>query len=713
MSQFNDKQKLGINANESPTIIIAGAGSGKTLVLTERILFLISKYLIPPTNILAFTFTNKAANEIKRRILARSASSNFKWIGTFHSICLKILKEDSHFINIPKNFILIDDEDQLSIIREIFIKNNFSKDIISIKDAFKMVKKIKSLKINSYEEITNYLDEKSISDSKEIITKCYFLYITHLSTNNYLDFDDLILKTIFLLKNNKQVIDKWKSFFKYILVDEFQDTNEDQFELIKLLSQKNKNIFVVGDPDQMIYSWRGAHQNIFNDFKDYYTNYKMIILEENYRSSPNILNVSNELIKNNKNRIEKKLFTRNIKLNNVQYYNANSNDEESKWIMNKIEHLINEKKYLYSDIAILYRSNSLSRNIEQFLFRRNIPYIIFGGLKFYKRKEIKDIIAYLRYIIFEDDIALSRIYNIPKRRFSEKTYEKIIIYAQKNNVSIHYSLTKELSKINEIKGESRNACLNFINLINLIKNYKYVIISDLIDYIIQVTKYEEYLKSIDQEHRLENLTELKNSIISYQIDNPNNTISDYLQEISLYTDSEEKILFDKYVTLSTVHSSKGLEFKNVFIIGFNEDLFPSFRSLNEDGIEEERRIAYVAMTRAKENLFISSNSGINYQNSKIKTPSRFLNEIKNSTNLEIVNNHINYNNKIMDEDANFKDKFHGENVFFEIGDIILHSIFGKGLVLNVYEDSLLISFSAPFGNKKINKRHKSITRINN
>lgn len=714
---MNEKQIEAVNSSNEPLLIVAGAGSGKTYVLTQRILFLVKNIEIPVYKILAFTFTNKAANEIKKRISTIIPDSYFKWIGTFHSICLKILREDAHILGRANNFLLIDEDDQTSILKEIYLTNNLSKDTLSIRKALEIISRLKANNITSKEDIIEYLADHFLSSAKKNVLVCVEEYANYLIQKNYFDFDDLIKNVNKIFKQDKEVLNKWKMRFDYILVDEFQDTNDDQFSIIKYLTKDSKNIFVVGDPDQMIYSWRGANSKIFFDFQKFYPNYKMIILEQNYRSSQNILDISNALIKNNKDRVEKALFTKNLAGNNISYFNANSADSESKWIAEKIVFLTSALKHQYSDIAILYRSNYLSRGIEQYLFRRNIPYIVYGGLKFYRRKEIKDILSYLKYVSVNDEVSLARIYNTPRRKFSSKTYDELVKFAKIKNTSVHDVLTNHLDEVTTIGTPSKNSCRHFNHLINKIKEYKYLTISDLIDFIINEIKYDEYLRNDDELYRLENINELKDSITTFQKENVNSTLYDYLQEVALYSESNDNVTDNNFVTLMTVHASKGLEFKNIFILGFNDEIFPSGRSILDGTIAEERRIAYVAMTRAKENLFITSSGGVNYQNNNsAKIPSRFISEISNSNCLDIIEEvspweKYDNNNSFKQKDINIEDNYHDGEVFFEMGDTISHIVFGVGLIVSVFEEKLIISFPAPWGTKHLNKNHKSITKL--
>ncbi|MGL5246405.1 MAG: ATP-dependent helicase [Mycoplasmoidaceae bacterium] len=728
MEKINEKQKEAIESGNEPLIVIAGAGSGKTFVLTQRIIYLVNKLGFYHNSILAFTFTNKAANEIRERILNFIPDLPFNWIGTFHSICLKILREDIHILNRSNNFVILDEEDQLSIIKEIYKIKAFSKDVIIQKKVLYFVSylKTKKIDIDDDEEIINSLTKLELNSEKiEIIKICYKDYYNYLLIKNLLDFDDLIICVNKIFSINEEAKLKWQNRFNYILVDEFQDTNEDQFELLNNLIRDKQNVFIVGDPDQMIYSWRGAYPNIFEDFQDMYPNNKKILLEKNYRSSQNILDISNQLIKNNKFRIEKALYTDNIRGSKITYYHASSSDRESNWIANKISYLKEEEGYKYKDIVILYRSNYLSRNIEQSLIYKDIPYVIFGGLKFFQRKEIKDLISFMKLICFDDDVSLNRIHNTPKRKISEAIYSKILQFANQNNISTWEGF-KRVYEISELKDSAKKSCYEFYELILSLKKFKFIQINDLVDKILKDTNYLEYLKDIDEEYRVENIKELKSAIALYQHRNTKSELKDYLQEITLYMSNEEKGFENKrdYVSLMTIHNAKGLEFKNVFLISFCDGLFPSAKAIEKGDISEERRVAYVAMTRAKKNLFISSYDGKSFHISSSSNllPSRFIEEIKSNKNFEAVFDPAikyerDYKKFSIDvktfEGKDLSENYHKDKQIFDLGDPISHTIFGAGIVVGIDGDILKITFKSPHGIKFISRDHKSVKKLKN
>lgn len=722
---LNEKQLEAIYTNLDATLVVAGAGSGKTAVLVHKIVYLVTELGLSPNKILAITFTNKAATEMKNRINKMVENASFSWLGTFHSICLKILREDSQKIGRKNDFTIVDEEDQLSIIKELYTKHLIDKNILSPKLCLSHIGRLKSSQVeieHCYDSVKTMIEEE-LNDFKlaekraSIIELVYKEYLQYFIINNYFDFDDLIFYTLKLLKENYTTLQKWKSKFDFILVDEFQDTNYEQYELIKLLSNNQNSIFVVGDPDQMIYSWRGAYKDIFNDFIKDFEDVKTIILDKNYRSTKSIIDVSNQLIAKNGHRIKKELYTDNWQGNKVTYYHAASDERETSWVAEKINYLIS-KDEKYKDIVILYRSNFVSRAIEQKLIRTNIPYFIYGGLKFYQRKEIKDIIAYLKLICNNDDISLSRIYNVPRRKITETTFNKIKKYSLDHNISLFeaFNYVEEL----DLQSQAKNACLEFKKLIDDFKSKKFNSLAELYDYVIEKTEYLKMLEEVEETHRKDNLDELKNAIKIFELKNPNSTLSEYLQEITLYTtlDEESKNNHDS-IRLMTVHLAKGLEFKHVFIVGFNEKIFPSSKAINENNLEEERRIAYVAMTRARDNLFITSSSGISFYagDKLIKEPSRFYLEIKKNKNLDIIDESYisllkNQEDKWFDSNnkKDYDQNFHENAPDFNIGDSIVHTMFGSGIITSINDDVLEILFKHPHGTKSIVKNHKSIIR---
>lgn len=716
LSNLNENQKKAVTIGNGPVIVVAGAGTGKTRVLTTRIAYLIENNLFNPDSILAITFTNKAANEMKERVNVLVKNTRLSWIGTYHSICLRILKEDIEHLNRSKNFGIIDDEDQMSLIKEIYKQFKVTKEICSTikpKKALQLIEIIKfeNIDINNFAQLSALMKTAYIYVPEEIkaIRLIFTEYQRKLITNNLLDFNDLLIYTNKLLSSNKEIRNKWQNRFSYILVDEFQDTNEIQFNILRMLiNQKHKNIFVVGDPDQSIYKWRGAYEWIFKDFREQFPEAKLVILDTNYRSTKNILNGSNKLISNNFDRIKKNLITNNEQGQLINYFYGDNQRDEGEFVSKKIIELV-KNGAKYSDIAILYRSNYLSRFCEDALMINNIPYKIFGGIRFYQRKEIKDLIAYLKLMIGQDEISLKRIINVPTRGIGETTISKIDNYSAKTGLCFFDCLNLQDQDWNW------KQCNKFYQtIIDLRKEIKDKPVSEALNKIIELTNYDEYLKSLDLEDKRENINELINSIKIMEC-SKELTIESYLDEISLYTDtSEQNNLKENFVSLMTVHVAKGLEFPIVFLVGFSNNIFPPAKSTD---YQEERRIAYVAMTRARQQLYITYSDG--YTFSGATGPSMFLKEIGYENMIKIEQEFKSISSADLDwydskkQNNDFSNMYEQKNINFVIGDVISHTTFGQGVVTNVEKDYLTVAFKAPYGIKTLMKNHKSIKRIKN
>lgn len=718
LSKLNPKQKSAVTSELGAILVIAGAGSGKTKVLTMRYAYLIEHFKMDPSQILAITFTNKAANEMKTRLKAMiDQNYAFYWVGTFHGICLKILKQDIHHLGKDNNFNIIDDDDQISIFKEAYKLHKIDTKEIQFQQIFNILDKYKRnhMTIKEVKEESNW-QFLNIKNLRDCFNKCHVIefYEKFCLNNNLLDFNDLLIMTNKLFQIT-EIREKWANKFKYILVDEFQDTNDEQYQFIYNLCGEHQNIFAVGDPDQMIYSWRGAKQAIINNFTKEFTNSKTIIMDINYRSTQEILNAANHLINFNKQRIKKELSAFNGSGNKPIYFHNDSQDGESRWVASKILKLINDG-IKPEQIAILYRSNYLSRNIEQTLISNGIKYKIFGGLKFYQRKEIKDLIGYFKSLFNADELSIKRVINVPKRGIGFTSIDSIDNYARSNNITFIQALY-DCENIPGLGRSAKNSVIEFIQILSSI-NIKQSLFKIFED-VLEKTKYIEYLKSIEEFTKIDNISELGNSIKQYENENPNNTFSDYLQEISLYTDHNDNN--SDAVSLMTVHISKGLEFDNVFIIGLNEELFPSKLSLiNNEAIEEERRTAYVAITRAKKNLYISSYSGINMINNSVNRKSRFIDEISTS-NLEF--DKINFQKLNNSSDSWFdasltpkvdlSEQYNNEVIDYKIGNQIVHTTFGMGHVIAINNNELTILFKAPYNKKILLANHKSIKRLLN
>lgn len=693
IEKLNNEQKKAATFKDGPCLVIAGAGSGKTKVLTTRIANLIENG-VKPYNILAITFTNKAAGEMRERV-NNIINAHDAFIGTFHSFGLKIIRENNALFNLTSAFTLIDTEDQTSIIKKIMKDINITDKMIS--PAF-IKSKISFIKNNmlSDSEIANFL----ISENEKIAVKIYYEYEKILKRNNTLDFDDLLKKPVELFNSNKEVLEKYQDKFKYILIDEYQDTNEVQYKLVKLLSKKYLNLFVVGDPSQSIYAFRGAnYQNILNFEKDF-KGCTVIKLPQNYRSTQTILDAANEVISHNKQRKDLDLFSDLGQGVKIKYIRTFNDSMENKRVVDEIQKLY-EEGYNRKDMAIFYRTNAQSRSIEDALVKANIPYKVFGSFYFYKRKEIKDLLAYLKLIANpSDDVSLERVINEPKRKIGDKTIENLREKARSLNISMFEAIDS---------GKE----LEFKNLIlNLIEISKDTSITGLIDKTLELSKMKETYendKSLESDIRLENLMEFRSVSETYEKETGNVNLSDFLMEVSLVSDAAEYSADADAVTLMTVHSAKGLEFKVVFIIGLEENIMPISKALYDDEeLEEERRLMYVAITRAKEKLYLlNAGRRMLYGNMQMNPPSRFISEI--SDNLldkeETKNEMHSLKTKLLYSDDNTS----GEE--FKNGDIVTHLTFGKGVVVSVDDKFITIAFHQRFGVKKFLKNYKGIRKV--
>ncbi len=625
---LNDKQHEAVINTEGPCLVIAGAGSGKTKVLTHKIAYIMGEKGAHPWDILAITFTNKAANEMKERI-ANLVGEEAKdiWMGTFHSICVRILRRFIDRIGFDSSFIIFDSSDQKTLVK------NCLKDL-SIDDKMftdrSVLSEISNAK-NAILEPEQYTASANGDFRKEKIATVYELYQKRLKENNAIDFDDIINYTIKILMENPDVLEYYANKFKYVLVDEYQDTNKAQFTLITLFASKNGNITVVGDNDQGIYSFRGADiSNILNFEKDF-PGTKIIKLEQNYRCTGSILKAANAVIKNNEVKYKKELWTQNEEGNLPKIYVAENEYDEGSYIVEQIEHLKREEYYKYSDFSVLYRMNTQSRAIEDIFRRESIPYKIIGGQKFYERKEIKDIIAYLRLIQnSSDNLSLKRIINEPKRGIGKTSLDKIEQIAINSEISM-YEVIKNAEQygLNRVYLNSRE----FINTIEELKSQKDELnISELIKITLKKTGYTQALqneKTIEAENRIENLNELLTVAIEFEEQFAENSLSEFLEGITLSSDVDNLEEEEEAVTLMTLHSAKGLEFPVVFLVGMEEGIFPGYKSISEPKeLEEERRLCYVGITRAKENLFLTCSKQRTIFGSTSYNPiSRFLNEI--------------------------------------------------------------------------------------
>lgn len=691
LNGLNDKQKEAVLHVNGPCLVIAGAGSGKTKVLTTRIAYLIEQG-IPSYNILAITFTNKAAKEMRERLEALVPDNN-TFVGTFHALGVRIIRENAPLLGLDRNFSIVDSDDVLSIIKKIIKDNGYDPKLTTPGYIRNRISSIKNEMLTN-DEITKFFN----TPQDQIAQKVYYEYIDILKKNNSVDFDDLLLLPVKLFLNNKDILESYQDRFKYLLIDEYQDTNDVQYKLSRLLANKYNNIFVVGDPDQSIYMFRGANfHNILNFEKDY-KNAQVISLEENYRSTKNILDTANSVIKNNKERKEKNLWSNNGEGAKTKYLRAYDDKHEIQLVLDEIKKLLAEG-YKKNDIAVLYRTNAQARLVEEMFLKANIPYKVVGSYYFYSRKEIKDLICYLRLILNNnDEISLRRVINVPKRGIGESTLARLEKEARGQNIPMFQAINKGKEQI-------------FKELIlHLTEESENITLTELIDLILEETGIrQEYENdnSLESQLRLDNLEEFKSITKTYEERTGSVSLSDFLEEVSLIADISEHQQQDDVVTLMTVHSAKGLEFSVVFLIGMEDGIFPHQNSFSAEGLEEERRLCYVGITRAKEKLFISNaKRRMLYGKDVINPPSRFIKEIAPEL-IEVENERM-----LPEEQINKENLYHSEGeVNFAIGDIIMHTIYGRGVVTEVNGDFISVAFAKNYGIRKLLKNHKSIKKI--
>ena len=688
---LNTKQIEAVKHIDGPLLIMAGAGSGKTKVLTTRIAYLIESG-VSAENILAITFTNKAAKEMKDRVFKLILEkSSYMQISTFHSFGLTILKKYYSFLNLKKNFTIVDNDDSISLVKKLLKDANYDPKEYNPKTIRNKISSAKN-EFLSPDELSKF----SASEFDDIVVEIYRDYEKKLIINNSVDFDDLLVLPIKLFKESSEILKLYQEQYKYILIDEYQDTNYVQYILTKMLSAKYKNICVVGDQDQSIYGFRGSnYRNILNFEKDY-PNAKVIMLEQNYRSTKNILSAANDIIANNRKRKEKNLWTENESGEKIFYKRCLDEKEEAYFVTTRIDDLIKRGVSL-SDIAVLYRTNAQSRNIEEYLLSYNIPYKIVGSFYFYNRREIKDLISYLRLIYNpSDNLSLTRIINVPKRKIGLKTIEKINEAANIENKSM-------FDAINSGKE------LEFKKLINeIIEDSHTMSLTELVDDILEKTNMRRELElenSIESIARLENLEEFKSITKRFEDVYGIISLEDFLNEISLVSDVEEVKDNSDVVTMMTVHSAKGLEFDYVFIIGLEDGIFPHVRTFfDDDELEEERRLCYVAVTRAKKKLYLvnaATRMLFGEQNSNPK--SRFIDEISEEY---IEKDEIR-------KKKEFKKNNIDENAEYTLGEKVIHNTYGEGIVVSIDKSVLTIAFSFPTGIKKIMKGHSSLSKKSN
>lgn len=632
---MNDKQAEAVQTTDGPLLIMAGAGSGKTRVLTHRIAYLIDEKYVNPWNILAITFTNKAAREMRERAIALNPATQDTLIATFHSMCVRILRREADYIGYNRNFTIVDPGEQRTLMKRIIKQLNLDTKKWNERS---ILGTISNAKNNLLDEIAY---EKQAGDMyTQVIAKCYKAYQEELRRSEAMDFDDLIMMTLRLFDQNKDVLAYYQQRYQYIHVDEYQDTNHAQYQLVKLLASRFKNICVVGDADQSIYGWRGADMQNILDFEKDYPQAKVVLLEENYRSTKKILQAANNVINHNKNRRPKKLWTQNDEGEQIVYHRANNEQEEAVFVASTIDNIVREQGKNFKDFAVLYRTNAQSRTIEEALLKSNIPYTMVGGTKFYSRKEIRDVIAYLNILAnTSDNISFERIVNEPKRGVGPGTLEKIRSFAYEQNMSLLDSSSNVM--ISPLKGKAAQAVWNLANLILTLRSkLDSLTVTEITENLLDKTGYLEALQvqnTLESQARIENIEEFLSVTKNFD-DNPEITVegetgldrlSRFLNDLALIADTDDSATETAEVTLMTLHAAKGLEFPVVFLIGMEEGVFPLSRAIEDaDELEEERRLAYVGITRAEQILFLTNaNTRTLFGKTSYNRPTRFIREI--------------------------------------------------------------------------------------
>ena len=735
LDTLNPDQREAVEKTEGPVLILAGAGSGKTRVLTTRIAHLIEDKGVQASNILAITFTNKAANEMRERVEYTLASdTKDMWISTFHSCCVRILRKDINRIGYNRSFVIYDTSDQITLVKDCLKELNLSDKVFEPKVVISTISGAKD-KLYSPQKFRDiHIDDNRMSK----IANIYALYQERLKRNSALDFDDLIYKTVELFKENLEVLDYYRSRFKYIMVDEYQDTSKAQYELIKLLAKQHQNICVVGDDDQSIYGWRGADIRNILEFEKDYNDVHTVKLEQNYRSTQIILDAANTVISNNIERKRKKLWSDKKEGELIKIQLAENEIDEADFVSDMIYKICKEQNRTYKDFAVLYRANAQARPLEDALNRSQIPYNIYGGTKFYERKEIKDLVAYLRVIQNpQDDISLKRIINVPRRGIGLRTIEKIEDRASLKQESL-YSVLIDIETNSDISTKARNSISGFVDVIGTLRTIKEVYpVSKLIEKVLETTGYLEELskdKSEDSQDRIDNLKEFISIAIEFEQNSEEQDLETFLTSIALTSETSDDEVDDK-VSLMTIHTSKGLEFPVVFLVGLEEGLFPisrAIRSMNDADIEEERRLCYVGITRAKEVLYTTlTKKRTLYGKTNPSIASRFMEELPNECidrlnkeDKELTYSKASYN--VLDKykkkymstinkssiakniNATFKDSTKETNTDdIRLGSKVHHPKFGVGTVVSIIGSDLTIAFEQQ-GIKKINKEYTTL-----
>ena len=683
LAALNERQLEAVTTTEGYVRIIAGAGTGKTKALTYRYVYLVNELGISTSNILCVTFTNKAAREMSKRIRQMIGDSDTGYICTFHGFCVKLLREDIHAINFPQNFVVMDGEDTEEILKIVYENAHIQSRTYTFDMARDHIaaRKTHMDHIPYLEELGNERLLADYESATAVEDKVFLGYLYEQKKVYGLDYDDLITIALHILQTDESKRVKWQERMMYVMVDEFQDVSGNQYELAEILSGYHRNLFIVGDPDQTIYTWRGAKIEYILNFDAEHEDTKTVFLDVNYRSTPEILAVSNSLIEKNKKRLPNRLVANSDSGARPLYIHSRTTGDEAQWMTAEIQKLISIGNS-YSDIAVLYRSHFVSRSIEEVFIRSKIPYTLYSGVEFYKRKEIKDVLAYLRMIVYSDDLSFRRVINEPKRNFGKKRMSLLKAYADSHRCSLYNALLDLL----EEKSVKTTGATVFVDIIEgFKKTYKEKKLTDLVTEILEQTGYEVMLRQSGEQERLDNLAELKQSIDEFEkTSGEENTLEEYLQSIALYTNSDKEQ--DKEtVKMMTIHTAKGLEFPYVFVCGVNEGIFPSKHVDTEDMLEEERRMAYVACTRAERGLYISDAEGLNYDDS-FRYPSRFIFNIDRDT-IAYVNE---LPQRLVDDTKSYiaanEARIYPPNTELKPGDRVRHKVFGEGVITDIRGD---------------------------
>ncbi|MFA9375554.1 MAG: DNA helicase PcrA [Lachnotalea sp.] len=725
---LNAQQQEAVFHTEGPVLILAGAGSGKTRVLTHRVAYLIEEKGVNPWNIMAITFTNKAAGEMRERVdaIVGFGSDNI-WVSTFHSTCVRILRRYIDKLGYDNNFTIYDSDDQKTIMKEVCKYLDIDTKVYKEKALLGVISKAKDELIGPKQFKINATGDFG----KEKIAKVYEEYQKRLRNNNALDFDDLIAKAVELLQDNPDVLDYYQERFKYIMVDEYQDTNTAQFKLINILASKYRNLCVVGDDDQSIYKFRGANIRNILDFEIINSDAKVIKLEQNYRSTKNILNAANEVIKNNFGRKDKSLWTDNDEGNKIAFRQFQNAYEEAEFIVGDISGKVRNGEYEYNDCAILYRTNAQSRTFEEKFILANIPYKIVGGVNFYARKEIKDLLSYLKTIDnAKDDLAVRRIINVPKRGIGATTLARIQDYAIENELTF-YNACRAAEEITTI-GKSSLKIRPFVTFIQVLRSkLEYVSVSQLMTDIIEETGYVKQLEAENDEEsraRIENIDELISKIVTYEETNDEPTLSGFLEEVALVADIDSLEEESNYVVLMTLHSAKGLEFPNVYLTGMEDGIFPSYMTITSDDpteVEEERRLCYVGITRAREHLSLTcAKQRMIRGETQFNKVSRFIREIPEFlVDQETSEDKIKEMPKSMlyqQARSTFQTKAFEPKMFevkkseglsYQVGDTVKHIKFGVGVVKVIVEGGKDYEVTVDFDKVGVKKMFASFAKL--